>query len=112
MTGDQLHGLVSLFLNLYSNGINVGQLFWGLWLFPMGYLVYKSGYLPRIIGILLMIGCFGYLAQSFAAFLVPNFTANIAVFTAWVEFLLPAWLLIKGINVEAWEKRTLASVSA
>jgi Domain of unknown function (DUF4386) len=104
-TADQLHALVLLFLHLHDNGIQIAGIFWGLWLFPMGYLVFKSGFLPRILGILLMIGCVGYLIQSFAAFLLPNLEVNIALFTFWGEVLFPLWLLIKGVNVERWEKR-------
>jgi hypothetical protein len=108
-TADQLHALVLLFLHLHDYGINLAGIFWGLWLFPMGYLVFKSGFLPRVLGILLMIGCAGYLLQSFAAFLLPNFEVNIAMFTFWGEVLFPLWLLIKGVNVEQWKKRALAS---
>jgi len=105
-TTDQLDALVSIFLNLHSDGINIAGIFWGLWLFPMGYLVFKSGFLPRIIGLLLMIGCCGYLAQTFAAFL--NVDLNIIVFTSWGELALALWLLIRGVNVEQWQKRALA----
>lgn len=104
-TANQLHALVLLFLHLHDYGIDIAGIFWGLWLFPMGYLVFKSGFLPRILGILLMIGCVGYLIQSFAAFLFPNFEVNIALFTFWGEVLFPLWLVIKGVNVEQWEKR-------
>jgi hypothetical protein len=69
---DQLQALVYFFLRLHGQGLNIAQIFWGLWLFPMGYLVFKSGFLPRILGILLMIGCFGYVIQSVAAFLGYN----------------------------------------
>jgi Domain of unknown function (DUF4386) len=106
-TADQLHALVLLFGNLHDYGIAIAGLFWGLWLFPMGYLVFKSGFLPRILGILLMIGCAGYLIQSFAAFLLLNFSVNIALLTFWGEVLFPLWLVIKGVNVEQWEKRAL-----
>jgi hypothetical protein len=111
-TPDQLHSLVSLFLNLHSNGLNIAGIFWGIWLFPYAYLVFKSGFLPRILGVLLMIACVGYLIQSFAAFLLPDLAARIAVLpvlTDWGELLLPLWLVIKGVNVEQWEKRTLES---
>jgi Domain of unknown function (DUF4386) len=106
-TADQLHALALLFLQLHDIGINIAGIFWGLWLFPMGYLVFKSGFLPRILGILLMIGCAGYLIQGFAAFLLPNFAVNIALFTFWGEVLFPLWLVIRGVNVEQWKKRTL-----
>ena len=108
-TVNQLQALVLLFLNLHESGLTIAQIFWGLWLFPTGYLVFKSRFLPRILGILLMIGCFGYVIQSFAAFLFPNFKVNIALFAGWGELLLPLWLLIQGVNVEQWEKRAFES---
>ena len=106
-TIEQLQALAYLFLRLHSQGLNIAQIFWGLWLFPMGYLVFKSGFLPRILGILLMIACFGYVIQSFAAFL--GYNVSIIFFTGWGELLLLLWLLIKGVNVEQWEKRALES---
>src|SRR5215469_7654470 len=109
-TPGQLHALMSLFLNLHNDGITIAGLFWGLWLFPMGYLVFKSGFLPRILGILLMLGCVGYLIQSFAALLLPNLNVNIALLTFWGEVIFPLWLVIKGVNVEQWEKRARESV--
>jgi len=108
-TADQLQALVPLFLDLHELGTLIAGIFWGLWLFPMGYLVFKSGFLPRILGVLLMIGCFGYLIESFGTFLLPNFEVEIGLFTFWGEVLLPLWLLIKGVNVEQWEKRALES---
>jgi hypothetical protein len=112
-TADQLQALVPLFLNLHEYGILIAQIFWGLWLFPMGYLVFKSGFLPRILGILLMIACFGYLITSFGSLLLPNFgettIATIIGFTFYGEMFLALWLLIKGVNVEQWEKRALES---
>ena len=104
---DQLQDLAYVFLRLHSQGFLIAQIFWGLWLFPMGYLVFKSGFLPRIIGVLLMIGCFGYVIESFAAFL--GYNVSIIFYTGWGELLLLLWLLIKGVNVEQWEKRALES---
>ncbi len=106
-TTGQLQALVTFFFDLHGHGILIAQIFWGLWLFPMGYLIFKSGFLPKILGILLMIGCFGYLIDSFGALLLPNYEVNIAIFTFWGELLLPLWLLIKGVNVGQWEKRSL-----
>jgi hypothetical protein len=54
-----------------------------------------------------LIGCFGYLIDSFTFFLLPNFGVTIAQFTFIGEILLPLWLLIKGVNVKGWEKRAL-----
>ena len=109
---DQWHALVPLLLNLHADGIQIASIFWGLWLFPMGYLVYKSGFLQKIIGVLLMIACFGYVAESFATFIIPDHKINIALLTSWVELILPLWFLIKGVNVQKWEQRKVESVSA
>jgi hypothetical protein len=115
-TADQLQAQVMLFLDLHRYGVIIAQIFWGLWLFPLGYLVFKSGFLPRILGVLLIIGGFGYLIDSFANFLLPNYEAYEAIFFPVIllltlpgEWLLALWLLIKGVNVEEWEKCALES---
>ncbi len=56
-----------------------------------------------------MIGCLGYLVDSFGAFLLPGYAVNIAVFTFWGEVLLPLWLVIKGVNMERWQKLALSA---
>ena len=106
-TANQLQTLVPLFLDLHEIGIMIAYIFWGLWLFPLGYLVFKSGFLPRILGILLMISCFGYLIDFFAFFLFPDAGVAINMYTGWAELFLCLWLLIKGVNVEEWENRAL-----
>ncbi len=108
-TTAQIQVLVSFLLDLHAGGIFVAQIFWGLWLFPMGYMVYKSGYLPRIIGILLMIGCVGYVMDSFIFFLNPDFGVTVSEFTFLGEVCILLWLMVKGVNVEEWKKRNLAS---
>jgi len=108
-TADQLYAQVMLFLDLYEHGIMIATIFWGLWLLPLGYLVFKSGYIPRFLGVFLIIGGFGYLIDFFIFFLFPNVDATISQFTFLGELLLPLWLLIKGVNVEQWEKRALES---
>jgi len=106
-TTEQLHALVLLFLRLNSRGSNIAFIFWGLWLFPLGYLVFKSGFLPKIPGILLMIACFGYVINSFSIFLGSS--VNVGMFAAVGEVLFILWLLIKGVNAEQWEKRAAES---
>jgi hypothetical protein len=105
----QLQTQVMLFLNLHQDGITISGIFWGLWLFPLGYLVFKSEYYPKILGILLMIACFGYVFDSFAHFLFPNFNFKIATFTFIGEISFILWLIIRGVNVKQWEKRYLKS---
>lgn len=98
---DQLHALRILYLDLHHNGVLIAQIFFGGWLLPLGYLVFKSGYVPRILGILLMVGCGGYLFDVFVSFLAPNYDVitypGLAVATV-AEFLFPVWLLVKGVK--------------
>jgi len=109
-SADQLDALVLLFLNLHEAGFEIiAQIFFGLWLLPQGLLVYKSGFLPRILAVLLMIATFGYLIDVVTFFLFPDFDVNIAQFTFIGEVTMLLWLLIKGVNVEQWEKRVLDS---
>lgn len=106
---DQMQALVPLFLDFHEHGMGIVSIFYGLWLFPMGYLVFKSGFLPKILGVLLIIGGFGYLNAFFTFSLFPNFDATISNFTWLGELLFPLWLLIKGVNVENWRVRSLES---
>jgi hypothetical protein len=105
---DQLQAQVMFFLDLQKYGAFIPQ-FLSLWLLPLGYLVLKSGFLPRILGILLMIGCFGYLIDAVLFFLFANSAATLSLFAFIGELLFALWLLIKGVNVEQWEKRALES---
>jgi hypothetical protein len=63
---------VMFFLNLHTYGVLIAQIFWGLWLFPLGFLVFKSGYIPRILGVLLIIAGVGYLIGAVPALLSPD----------------------------------------
>ena len=109
-TADQVHGWVSFFLHLHAYGYGITEIFYGLWLFPMGYLVLTSGFLPRILGVLLIIGCFGYLAQSVVDLLFPGSGVIVYLYTSWGELVFPLWLVIKGVNVDQWKKRVHAAV--
>lgn len=98
-TAEQLQGLVGLLFDTHQAGVFIAQIFWGIWLFPMGYLVYRSGYIPRIIGILLMIGCFGYLADSLFYVLNIDIGFTVSEYTFLGEVLLPLWLLFRANDV-------------
>ena len=106
---DQVQASVPLFLNLHEHGVFIAQIFWGLWLFPMGYLIFKSNFLPLALGILMIIGGFGYLVDSFVYFIFPDFDVTVSEFTFLGELLLPLWLMFKGVNHEQWEKYVLKS---
>jgi hypothetical protein len=107
---DQLNALVMLFLELRKYGTYIPQVL-SLWVLFLGYLVFKSGFLPRILGILLMLGGLCYTVQAVLFFLFPNFEALMLGLFAFIgEVLFYLWLLIMGVNVEAQEKRA-ASLS-
>ena len=104
---DQLDAQVLLFLNAHSIGYSIGLVFFALSLLFLGYLVFKSGYFPRVLGVLLIIASFGYLIDSFASFLLPNYNNYEAIFALVVflpafigELSLCLWLLLKGVNVQ------------
>jgi hypothetical protein len=97
----QLEGLAYLSINVYKAGWVTAQLFFGTWLFPLGYLVYRSGYLPRFLGVLLMLDGIGVLIWFLQALLLPDYRAislpGVAVsFVA--ELGLGLWLLVKGVK--------------
>jgi hypothetical protein len=88
-----------LFLRLHHHGIVANEIFWGLWLFPFGLLVYKSRFLPRFLGVWLIINCFAYLAISFSGLLLPRYEETVSniVFPAMLgELAIMLWLVIKG----------------
>jgi len=97
-TTGQLHALLSLFLELHEYGIIIAQIFWGLWLFPLGYLVYRSGFIPKVLGILLIIGSIGYVVDYFTLIMFPNFGVTISEYTFLGELLFPLWLVIKAVK--------------
>ena len=100
--GSQADSLILLFMNLHKHGYRIAQIFFGIWLFPLGFLAYRSGFIPRLIGVLLMIACFSFLADFFLFFLLPGYSAGLSSLvtlpTTIGEFALCLWLLIKGVR--------------
>ena len=97
----QLQAMAMSFLNSYTNGFMITQLFFSTWLLPLGYLVYKSRFIPRLLGILLILDFFGILSWFFQFFLLPDYGIlsypGLAIsFIA--EFSISLWLLIKAVK--------------
>ncbi|MGH9775924.1 MAG: DUF4386 domain-containing protein [Candidatus Acidiferrales bacterium] len=95
----QLDALVTFFLTLHGKGFIVPELFWGLWLFPFGVLVYKSRFLPRVLGVWLIVACFAYLADGFIPFFFPtseHIVSEITQAPMLGEVAMMLWLLIRG----------------
>ena len=105
-TSTQLQVQAMLFLDMRRSGILLNQVFWGLWLLPLGLLILRSGFLPKLLGILLVIGGVGYVVDWATQLLLPSFP-TISQFTFIGELLLPLWLLIKGVNVARWQEAAL-----
>ena len=105
----QLQTLAMVFLDMYNNGIMVAEIFWGLWLIPLGILVYKSRFVPKVLGVLLIVGCFGHLLSFLSTFLFPDYSAILIPISEMVMFgELPVflWLLIKGVKDQQPSTRT------
>jgi hypothetical protein len=95
----QQEALVLLFLQLRSHGVLANEIFWGLWLLPFGVLVIRSGFLPRFLGVWLIVGGVGYVAISLTGFLVPRYeelVSKIAFPGMLGELAIMLWLLIRG----------------
>ena len=102
----QLEGLAYLSINVYKLGWVTAQLFFATWLFPLGYLVYKSGFLPRFLGVLLVLDGIAVLIWFLQALLLPDYPAIrypglVVSFVA--ELGLGLWLLVKGVRVDGAE---------
>lgn len=94
--------LMMFFLDLNFHGIMIATIFWGLWLFPLGYLIYKSGYFPKIIGISVILAGFGYLLDSLIHFIIPNyktiFSPIVGILT-FGEMIFILWIIIMGAKI-------------
>jgi len=100
----QRDALGYLFIRLHSQGEFINEIFWGVWLFPFGLLVFRSGFLPRFLGVWLMLDCFAWIALSVIALFFPNYYE--AAFkwlqpAFFAELVIGLWLLIRGANVRA-----------
>jgi hypothetical protein len=107
---DQLQALALLFFDAHQDGIYIWGIFFALHLVVLGYLIFKSDYFPKVIGLLMMIGSFGYGGESIAAFIFSEYEVismliNVLLAIAVVgELSFTFWLLIKGIKVFPEEK--------
>src|SRR6266702_216672 len=99
----QRDALAMLFLRLHHHGVVANEIFWGLWLFPLAFLVIRSGFLPRLLGVWLIINGFAYVIDSFTGLLLPQYeemVSNIMFPALFGELALILWLVIKGAKVQ------------
>lgn len=108
----QLQALAYLAVRSYGYGFGIGLIFFGFVCLIQGYLLFRSGYFPRTIGVLMAIAGLSYLTNSFTLILAPTLAAKIFPILALAligELSLCLWLIVKGVNVEQWEKRAAES---
>jgi hypothetical protein len=102
---DQTQRLALVFLEVHGIGYSISMVFFAFSLLVLGYLIFKSGYMPRLLGGLLVVAAVGYLTDSFAGFLLPNYADFAEVFQMIVfapaliaELSLAVWLIIRGVS--------------
>lgn len=108
-TTGQLQAMALTALKLQVQVFGIGIVFFGIQCISIGYLVARSTFLPRTLGILLAIGGTSYVISSFANFLTPSFGPHLMAFTLPVALIgegsLTVWLLVKGVNVQRWNEQ-------
>jgi hypothetical protein len=106
---DQLDALALLFLNAHQYVVYIWEIFLGLHMFVLSYLIFKSGYFPRILGVLMVFASLGYLTHGYGSILFPNyeeiFAGVVGVGAVIGELPFFLWLLIKGVNVQRYNER-------
>jgi hypothetical protein len=110
----QREALAMLFLNLRGYGFDLAGIFWGLWLFPLGLLVYRSGFMPRILGIALIVNCFAFPINSFTSLMLPSYEALVGAWMQPLHLGEPAfmlWLLIMGAKPKLVSPEFAAAVA-
>jgi len=111
----QREALAMLFLNLHFQGLVVAEIFWGLWLFPLALLVYRSRFLPRFLGVWLALAGFAWVILSLTGILSLQYYDKVFTFTqpaVFGELAFMFWLLIKGARPPAPDATTSSSAAA
>jgi hypothetical protein len=100
----QLGALATLFVALHGQGLQLAEIFWGLWLLPFGLLIIRCGFIPKALGALVIVAGAGYLIGAAVSLVVPYYASHLGVFTGVLELGEPAiilWLLIWGAKVQS-----------
>lgn len=109
---EQLHAQAMASVRLHSQAYNIAMVFFGFNCLLLGYVVYKSTFLPRLIGVFLSVAGVCYALNSFARFLSPAFAAHLFPYILWPgllgEWSLALWLTVFGINIPRWKARAAA----
>ncbi len=103
---DQLNTLALLSLKLYGLGGGIFMVFYGIAWVIRGYLIFRSGYFPKVLGVLLIIAGLGFMAKTFTLVLAPAYASNVLLLPMFVAGMsLMVWLFVKGVDVAKWEAK-------
>jgi len=108
-TSEQLQALALMFLKLNQYAYNIDLVFFGLWCVLTGYLIFRSTFLPRILGVLLAISGVGYVTYLYPPLAYHLFMPYLAVASALGEIPLELWLMVMGVNVQRWREQASAT---
>jgi hypothetical protein len=111
----QRDALAMLFLNLHGHGFGVAEIFWGLWLFPLGLVVYRSRFLPRFLGVWLVFAGVAWVILSLTGLLLPQYEDKVDTYSQpafFGEIALMLWLVIKGARPPALDATASPSAAA
>lgn len=107
----QLQALALMSLRMHARGYIISGVFFGIYMLLLGYLIFKSRFLPGILGVLMALGGFSFLTNSFATLLLPTLVArfpDIGMLGGIAELALSLWLIAMGVNVRKWEEKARA----
>ena len=107
---EQHDGLATVFLSLYGRLSGLFMLFYGTAWIIRGYLTFKSGYLPRVLGALMVAAGVGFFAKNVTKVLVPPYSSNILLAPMFLNVLaLAIWMLVKGVDRDRWDRAVAAA---
>jgi hypothetical protein len=115
-SSDQLQALALVFIRLRTIGLDIALVFFGFHCVVLGYLLFRSTFLPRILGLLLAIGGLGYMVNIFASVIPPGIGVHLFPYimlpAGIAEISLTLWLLVIGVNVQRWKEQASAARSS
>jgi hypothetical protein len=111
-TAEQLQALALMFVKLNNYANDIDLVFFGLWCILTGYLIFRSTFLPRILGVLLAIGGLGWVTYLYPPLAYHLFIPYIAAASAFGEIPLELWLIVMGVDAKRWQEQASAARSS
>jgi Domain of unknown function (DUF4386) len=108
---NQLQALALVSLRMHARGYSIAGVFFGTYMILLGYIIFRSGFLPRIVGVLMAVGGLSFFVNSFATFLLPALAArlpDISMLGGIAELALSLWLMAMGVNAAKWVEKASA----